>query len=139
MSESPDEMKIHSRAIEIEVPENLNWPSKKWMKQAREQRMINFSFLDKRDKNDKICNLERISDAVKVLLESIGEDVGREGLLKTPERYAKALLFMTKGYTEDLEGIYLTIYFTLVDYLTIYLCSNDHFTLNFRVDKWCSI
>lgn len=49
--------------------------------------------------------LEKISKAVKVLLESIGEDVDREGLLKTPERYAKALLFLTKGYTEDLESI----------------------------------
>ena len=48
--------------------------------------------------------MEKISAAVRVLLESIGEDVEREGLLKTPERYAKALLFLTKGYTEDLEG-----------------------------------
>ena len=47
---------------------------------------------------------ERISEAVKVLLECIGEDVDREGLQRTPERYAKALLFFTKGYTENLEG-----------------------------------
>lgn len=41
---------------------------------------------------------------MKVLLECIGEDPGRDGLLKTPERYAKALLWMTKGYEERLPG-----------------------------------
>jgi GTP cyclohydrolase I len=62
-------------------------------------------FLDKREEVDREgdARLGRISDAVKVLLECIGEDVEREGLLKTPERYAKALLYLTKGYTEDLE------------------------------------
>lgn len=62
--------------------------------------------LDKREEVDKEgdLRLEKISSAVKILLESIGEDVEREGLLKTPERYAKALLYLTKGYTEDLEG-----------------------------------
>lgn len=67
-----------------------------------------YTFLDKREKadmgNSDAGRLEKISGAVRVLLESIGEDVDREGLLKTPERYAKALLYLTKGYTEDLEG-----------------------------------
>ena len=67
------------------------------------------TFLYKKDKRGEVdkegnLRLEKISDAIKVLLESIGEDVNREGLLKTPERYAKALLFLTKGYTEDLES-----------------------------------
>lgn len=41
--------------------------------------------------------------AVRTLLECIGEDVDREGLLDTPSRYAKALLFLTKGYQMNVE------------------------------------
>ena len=49
-------------------------------------------------------NLE-ITDEVKSryssIIDEIGEDVNREGLIKTPERAAKAMLFMTQGYKQD--------------------------------------
>ncbi len=44
-----------------------------------------------------------ISDHVKEVIALLGEDVNREGLLKTPERVAEALQYLTKGYAEDPE------------------------------------
>ena len=42
---------------------------------------------------------------VEAILHLLGEDAAREGLLKTPERVAKALQFMTQGYFQDGETI----------------------------------
>ncbi len=39
-----------------------------------------------------------MKEAVKTLLECIGEDPAREGLVDTPQRVANALLFLTSGY-----------------------------------------
>ena len=44
---------------------------------------------------------QEIAGHVKAILSLLGEDPGREGLLKTPERVAKSLQFLTKGYSED--------------------------------------
>ena len=44
---------------------------------------------------------EKIAAHVKEILKLLGEDTEREGLLKTPERVAKAMQFMTKGYAQD--------------------------------------
>ena len=44
---------------------------------------------------------EQLAAHVKEILRLIGEDEGREGLQKTPERVTKALQFLTKGYAEN--------------------------------------
>lgn len=48
---------------------------------------------------------EPMIGAVQTLLESVGEDPAREGLLKTPQRVAAALRFMTQGYRQSLDDI----------------------------------
>ncbi|MDX9753014.1 MAG: GTP cyclohydrolase I FolE [bacterium] len=42
---------------------------------------------------------------VHELLEQIGEDPTREGLVKTPERSARAWRFLTRGYTQDIQSV----------------------------------
>jgi GTP cyclohydrolase I len=52
--------------------------------------------LKKHEPNEDITN--KISSHYTDILQNIGEDPTREGLLKTPERVAKALQFLTHGY-----------------------------------------
>ncbi|ODV85966.1 hypothetical protein CANARDRAFT_175713 [[Candida] arabinofermentans NRRL YB-2248] len=47
----------------------------------------------------------RIADAVKTILTELGEDVNREGLMETPERYARAMLYFTKGYEDNIKDV----------------------------------
>lgn len=56
--------------------------------------------------------MSKMTGACRTILECIGEDPDREGLLKTPERWAKALLFMTKGYTASPEQVLNDAIFT---------------------------
>ena len=53
--------------------------------------------------NDK--DKKHLEEITKSLLESIGEDPNREGLLKTPQRVAKSWEFLSKGYEEDLDTL----------------------------------
>jgi GTP cyclohydrolase I len=53
--------------------------------------------------DDEITN--RLAGVYKTVLADIGEDPNREGLLRTPERVAKALQFLTQGYDVNPEEI----------------------------------
>ena len=56
-----------------------------------------YSREDRYDQN----TTEEIAKHYREILKLLGEDPDREGLVKTPERVAKALQFLTKGYEED--------------------------------------
>ena len=45
--------------------------------------------------------IDNLKEKYEVILEEIGEDPNREGLLKTPERVAKAMQYLTHGYNTD--------------------------------------
>ncbi len=48
---------------------------------------------------------ERLAGLIHSLLEEIGEDPEREGLLRTPDRVAKAYEFLTRGYRMNIDKI----------------------------------
>jgi GTP cyclohydrolase I len=54
-------------------------------------------------------------ELIRQLLQELGEDPAREGLLNTPTRVEKALRFLTSGYTADVDEVINNALFT-VDY-----------------------
>jgi GTP cyclohydrolase I len=44
---------------------------------------------------------EEVQNNYSTILNGIGEDITREGLVKTPERASKAMMFLTQGYEQD--------------------------------------
>jgi GTP cyclohydrolase I len=56
-----------------------------------------------------------IASHVRTVLEAIGEDPRRDGLIKTPERVDRAFRFLTKGYAEDIDALLKSAVFD-VDY-----------------------
>jgi len=48
---------------------------------------------------------ESIADLMRKIITLVGEDPGREGLRKTPERFERALKFLTSGYHQNLDNV----------------------------------
>ncbi len=59
---------------------------------------------------------EELAGHYKQILGLLGEDAEREGLIKTPERVAKAMQFLTKGYNEDPAKVLASAMFQEEDY-----------------------
>lgn len=55
------------------------------------------------DSNEK--NVPQLAQHYSDIMTLIGEDVNREGIIKTPERAARAMQFLTKGYEQSLEEV----------------------------------
>ena len=53
----------------------------------------------------------RIAELVRQLIVELGEDPERDGLKKTPERVAKAMAFLTRGYRQNLKSVINGAYF----------------------------
>ena len=64
---------------------------------AQENEMNGYAKIDRYD----TAAVARTAERVRGILEEIGEDPTREGLIKTPERVAKALQYLTHGYQLD--------------------------------------
>lgn len=57
-------------------------------------------------------DMKRIASLVRSLLTELGEDPEREGLKKTPERVAKSLAYLTRGYRQNVKSVVNGAYFT---------------------------
>lgn len=57
-------------------------------------------------------NLEKMENLVTDILTEVGEDPNREGLLRTPERVAKAYEYLTQGYNMDIDEVLNEAIFT---------------------------
>ena len=66
---------------------------------------------------------------VRGVLSDLGEDPDREGLVKTPDRVARALRFLTKGYEEDPKSVINGALFTEDYQEMIVLKDLDYFSL----------
>jgi GTP cyclohydrolase IA len=52
-----------------------------------------------------MASIEKMSELYRDLITAVGENVEREGLVKTPERAAKAMSYLTSGYEKSLEEV----------------------------------
>ena len=66
---------------------------------------MNYSIMDPETPKELSPSEKKVAENVYSILELIGEDPSRQGLLKTPERVAKAYTYITQGYEQDARKI----------------------------------
>lgn len=72
----------------------------------------------------------RLSEHYREIISLLGENVGREGLKKTPERVAKAMQYLLHGYDEDPVQILQSAMFLEEDYKQMVIVKDiDFFSL----------
>lgn len=78
-------------------------------------------------------NKKKVEQLIKELLEELGEDPTREGLLKTPERVARSWEFLTRGYHQKFDEVINNAVFEseannmiIVRDIEIYSCCEHH-------------
>jgi len=120
--------------------DGLSWPSSGTPSRLHERE----------SPEEAAARLAKLSGAVRTILECIGEDPDREGLHGTPERYAKAMMFFTKGYEENLRDIVNGAVFhedhdelVIVKDIEVYsLCEHHLVPFTGKVsssDSWCCV
>mmetsp|Transcript_4794 Transcript_4794/g.7182 ORF Transcript_4794/g.7182 Transcript_4794/m.7182 type:complete len:236 (-) Transcript_4794:62-769(-) len=92
---------IANRQALVQAEDSTQGPQRKFLK--RKASIAEEESILKQDGDE--VRMKKMKDAVYTLLECMGEEPDREGLTKTPERVAKALLFCTKGYTQTLQDV----------------------------------
>ena len=82
-------------------------------------------------KNDKLSTVTlKLAEHYRDIISLIGEDVNREGLLKTPIRVAKSLQFLLQGYNENPEDVLKSAMFREEDYKQMVIVKDiDFFSL----------
>ncbi|MDR1103202.1 MAG: GTP cyclohydrolase I FolE [Tannerella sp.] len=71
-----------------------------------------------------------LAEHYRQIIRLLGEDVTREGLLKTPERVAKSMQFLLQGYSQDPEAVLASAMFQDEDYKQMVIVKNiDFFSL----------
>jgi GTP cyclohydrolase I len=84
---------------------------------------MNLMIMDPETPKELNPSEKKVAENVFSILESIGEDPSRQGLLKTPERVAKAYSFITQGYEQDARKILRSAMFD-EDYSEMVLVKN---------------
>ena len=86
--------------------------------------------MEKLNDEQLLQNRDALATHYQEILGLLGEDVNREGLIKTPMRVAKAMQYLTKGYREDPAAVLRSAMFEEEDYKQMVIVKDiDFFSL----------